>query len=91
MKSRFIRLVSSVAAVAFLAGCGPSGPKPAATKNAEATPAAPAAAPARGTSGAPREVTVEVGDAMKFSLTRIEAAAGEVLKLKLVNLGSAPK
>ena len=91
MKSRFIRLVISVAAVAFLAGCGPSGPKPAATKNAEATPAAPAAAPARGTAGAPREVTVEVGDAMKFSLTRIEAAAGEVLKLKLVNLGSAPK
>lgn len=28
---------------------------------------------------------------MKFSLTRIEAATGEVLKLKLVNLGAAPK
>jgi azurin len=44
-----------------------------------------------GTAEAPREVRIEVGDNMKFSVTRIEAAAGETLRVALVNRGSAPK
>lgn len=44
-----------------------------------------------GTVEAPREVRIEVGDSMKFSVTRIEAAAGETLRLVLVNSGRAPK
>lgn len=44
-----------------------------------------------GTVEAPREVRIEVGDHMKFSLARIEAAAGETLRVALVNKGSAPK
>lgn len=44
-----------------------------------------------GTAEAPREVRIEVGDNMKFSVTRIEAAAGETLRVALVNKGSAPK
>ena len=44
-----------------------------------------------GTVAAPREVSVEVGDHMRFSVTRIEAAAGEVLRLHLAHRGKGPK
>lgn len=44
-----------------------------------------------GTPEAPREVKIEVGDHMKFSVTRFEATAGETVRLLLVNTGSAPK
>jgi azurin len=44
-----------------------------------------------GTLEAPREVRIEVGDTMKFSVTRIEAVAGETLRVTLANKGSAPK
>ena len=44
-----------------------------------------------GTQAAPREVRVEVGDHMRFDITRIEAAAGEVLRLQLVHRGKGPK
>jgi azurin len=75
------------AAIIALCGCGRdtsrvAGPSP-------ATPEETAVQP--GTPGAPREVRIEVGDSMKFSVTRIEAAAGETLRLVLVNKGSAPK
>ena len=58
------------------------------------TAAVPTAAPegiVPGTVSAPREVKLEVGDSMKFSLLRIEARPGETLRLILINSGSAPK
>lgn len=69
----------------LVSGCGkaPEG----GAKNAESAPVV--AAP--GTREAPREVKIEVGDSMKFSVTRFEAAAGETVRLLLVNTGSAPK
>lgn len=78
------RLVLS-GCVAWVAGCGqkPSGEP----KNAASTPALVVS----GTVEAPREVRIEVGDGMKFSLTRIDAFAGETLRLVLVNSGRAPK
>ena len=70
----------------MLGGCGRDrGP---ADSPAEA--AAPVVA-ALGTPEAPREIRLEAGDSMKFSVTRIEAAAGETLRVVLVNTGSAPK
>ncbi len=72
-------------AVMWTTGCGPA-PEKAAGEGAK-----PAVAAAPGTAEAPREVTVEVGDTMKFSVTRIEAAAGETVRLLLVNTGSATK
>jgi azurin len=44
-----------------------------------------------GTIQSPRELRIEAGDNMKFSLTRIEAAAGETLRVTIVNTGRAPK
>jgi len=52
--------------------------------------AAPAAAPAPAPVG-PRIVSIEANDAMKFSVTRIEATAGEELKVVLKNVGTLPK
>jgi azurin len=69
-----------------LAGCG-RAPETA-TKNAEQAPAVDLTP---GTPESPREVKIEVGDSMKFSVTRFEAAAGETVRLLLVNTGSAPK
>jgi azurin len=67
------------------AGCGKA--PDAAPKDAESAPIEMAP----GTPEAPREVRIEVGDHMKFSLVRFEAAAGETIRLLLVNTGSAPK
>ncbi|MCU0791304.1 MAG: plastocyanin/azurin family copper-binding protein [Opitutaceae bacterium] len=77
-----------VFAGALFTGCGPA--KQGAGESAAPVAATPAPA-TLGTPEAPREVTVEVGDSMKFSVTRIEAQAGETLRLVLVNSGSAPK
>ena len=86
MKFDWAKMASVVMASAVLTGCGPAAREPASAENAPASaPAAP------GTPEAPREVTLEVGDAMKFSQTRIEAGAGETLRLLLVNTGSTPK
>lgn len=76
-----------LAAILALGGCGRNAapeeaPVPQATASAEIVP---------GTPEAPREIRVEVGDTMKFSVSRIEAAAGETLKVVLINKGSAPK
>ena len=77
-------LVISAIALAMV-GCGPASEK--------ATVSAPPMAEiaTSGTPEAPREVTIEVGDHMKFNVTRIEAKAGETIRLLLVNTGSAPK
>lgn len=74
-----------LAVLGLAAGCGkaPEG----SAKNAASAPVEVAP----GTPEAPREVKIEVGDSMKFSVTRFEAAAGETVRLLLVNTGSAPK
>lgn len=41
--------------------------------------------------GSPRVVEITANDTMKFSLTTIEAKAGEQIKLVLKNLGTLPK
>lgn len=63
------------------------GKKQEATAPADSAPA-PAAAAA-----APAAATFEItaNDAMKFSLTRIEAKAGQDLKITLTNMGTLPK
>lgn len=66
-------------------GCGKAPDS--ASKDAAAAPVEMAL----GTPEAPREVKIEVGDHMKFSVTRFEAAAGETIRLLLVNTGRAPK
>jgi len=73
-------------AVVAVAGCS----KKESASAAAPAQAAPAAAPAPAPVG-PRVVTVEATDAMKFSVTRIEATAGEELKVVLKNVGTLPK
>jgi len=45
----------------------------------------------RGTATVPRDVVIVVGESMKFSVNGLDASAGEVIRLKLVNQGSAPR
>lgn len=78
--------LAALSALLMLVACKPAAPQASSVASA---PAPAAAAP--GTPEAPREIKIEVGDAMKFSLTRIDASAGETLKILLVNTGSAPK
>lgn len=82
-----IHIGFALAAVFALCGCGREAGRP----GPEGSGAAVSAPAAPGTPEAPREIRVEVGDHMKFSVTRIEAAAGETLRLVLINKGSAPK
>ena len=79
--------VSLGLAIFALWGCG-RAPEP---KASPVDAAVAATAAGTGTAEAPREVRIEVGDNMKFSLTRLEATAGETLRVTLVNTGSAPK
>lgn len=86
-----------VLAIFALCGCGRS------PEHGHAEHAAPGAAAgeagvsrrgateALGTMAAPREVRVEVGDHMRFDVTRIEAAAGEVLRVHVAHRGKGPK
>ncbi len=84
-------------AIFALWGCGRSPEhshvhEPAAAgERREAGVSRPAAGEAPGTAEAPREVRVEVGDHMRFDMTRIEAAAGEVLRLTLAHRGTGSK
>lgn len=86
MKSALLAPALAISALCF-SGCGPA---PEAQK-ASAEAAAPAAAIGTGTPEVPREVRIEVGDHMKFSVNRIEAAPGETLSVTLLNTGRAPK
>ena len=65
----------------LLAGCGKSDSSSA---NGPAAPGAEAAA-----SGAVVEITAN--DSMKYSLLRIEAKAGQEIKISLTNTGTMPK
>ena len=82
-------LLPSLLAIFALCGCQPSSPS-SSPSSAENTPT-PAAPASPGTSESPREIRIEAGDNMKFSLTRIEAAPGETLRVTLINTGRAPK
>ena len=73
----FLPLLISV----LLAGCGKSDSSSA---NAPAAPGADTA-----TSGAVVEITAN--DSMKYSLLRIEAKAGQEIKISLTNTGTMPK
>ena len=64
-------------AAALVAGCS--------QKDAGTTAQAPAAA------SGPREVDIEAGDTMKYSVTAIDAKPGEEIKVVLTNTGSQPK
>lgn len=84
MKNRI--LLATTVSILFVSGCGQKD-------STAAAPAAstPASAPAPATPAGPRIVEVTAGDNMKFSLTTIEAKAGEELKIILTNIGTAPK
>jgi len=71
--------LSLFACAVLLAGCG---------KNDNSAASAPAAA-----SAASAVVTVEItaNDSMKFNLSRIEAKAGQEVKVTLTNTGTLPK
>jgi azurin len=91
MNLRFKRFYLSVGLALWVSGCGQPNNTPA-TNNPLSSAVAPgSASEGRGTVETPREVMIEVGDTMKFSRTRVVASAGEVIRLKLVNLGAAPK
>ena len=68
-------LIPALLAVAALSGCGKSD-----------TAATASTAPA-----GPREIDIEAGDTMKYSVTAITAAPGEEIKVVLTNTGSQPK
>lgn len=83
--------LSLLACGLVLTGCGKkeeAAAPSAAAPTASAPAAAPTAAPA-----APAAVVVEItaNDAMKFSVTRIEVAAGQQVKITLRNIGTMPK
>ncbi len=77
MKIRSLIISAFVALV--LSGCGQKDAAPA---------AASAALP---TAAGPRVVEITANDTMKFSVTTIEAKAGEQLKVILTNTGTQPK
>jgi azurin len=97
MKLPALSVALAISALCVLwTGCGRSsehahGQDPAGQAAGEAGVSRRGTAEPVGTAAAPREVRVEVGDHMRFGFTRIEAAAGEVLRVLLVHRGSSPK
>lgn len=77
MNSRFLILPVSLALL--VAGCGKSDPVLA------------AAAPVAEKKAAARVIEITANDAMKFSVTAIEAKVGDELKIVLTNAGTLPK
>ncbi len=77
MRPPCLRLAS---ALLLLAGC--ARPEP---------PAAPAAVPAAAPAAAGQVVEITVGDAMKYDVTRIEAAAGKPLTVVLHSAATLPR
>jgi azurin len=70
-------LIPALVAAAALSGCSKS--------DSTAAPSASAAA------SGPREIDIEAGDTMKYSVTEITAKPGEDLKVVLTNTGTQPK
>ena len=73
-----------IASVLLLVGCGKSD-------NTAATAPAAAAAPAAPSASSVLTVEVTANDSMKFNLNRIEAKAGQEIKIILTNTGTMPK
>ena len=72
-----------------LAGCAPKeSPKPAPAAAPATAPATTAAAVAP---AGPRVIEIIVSDTLAFSVKRIEATAGEELKVTITHTGSMPK
>lgn len=95
---RLLRITAPAALAALLiAGCSKqdntAGSAAAATSDAATTTAAKAAGAAdtAAPAAAARVIEVQATDAMKFSVTRIEAAPGEEIQIKLTNVGTLPK
>lgn len=81
--------ISLVSVALMIAGCAKSDNATAqAPAPAEPATPPPAAAPAP---AAARVIEITGNDAMKFSVTRIEAKAGEELKIVFTNVGTLPK
>lgn len=82
---KFALSLTLFAVALSLSGCGKSE-KSTSTAPADAQPAPAAPAPATA-----RLIEVTGNDQMKFSVTRIEAKAGETLKIVFTNVGTLPK
>ena len=89
---KFHHALTLIACGLVLTGCGKKEAAPAAAPSAAptASAAAPAAAPASATPVA-AVIEITANDAMKFSVTRFEVAAGQQVKLTLRNIGTMPK
>lgn len=85
MKTRLLTV--SLFASLLAAGCGQKDPAPAASAATDAKTAAPAAKADAG----PLVVEITANDQMKFSVTTIEAKAGQDIKVTLTNAGTLPK
>lgn len=81
-----IRLPLALLAAALIAGCG----KKEDAASASASAAAPAAG-AKPAASAARVIEITANDAMKFSVTTIDAKVGEEIKIVLTNIGTIPK
>lgn len=93
MKIRFTLL--SLFAALLVAGCGKNSTGSSATvtsaPSAPATATAPDLTPVASAKGAARTIEITANDAMKFSVTAIEAKVGEEIKIVLTNVGTLPK
>jgi azurin len=78
MKNPF--LFTPLIVALLVAGCG--------QKDSSTAAVSP---PVTATNAGPRVVEITANDTMKYSVTRIEAKAGEQLKIVLTNTGSQPK
>ena len=80
-----IRLLPvSLLATLIVSGCGQKDPAAPKAMESAAAPAAAKAAPAP-MAAAPRVIEITANDTMKFSVTSIEAKAGETIKIVLTN------
>lgn len=84
--------VPATAAAASATAPAAATPPPASAPAAPAATAAAAPAPAAAAkSSAARVIEISANDQMKFSVTTIEAKAGEELKIVFTNVGTLPK
>ncbi len=82
--------ISLLACGLVLTGCGKKE-ESAPAQTTAATPAASTPVPAGPAAPAAAVVEITANDAMKFSVTRIEVAAGQQVKITLRNIGTMPK
>ena len=82
MKNHLV--IPMVAASLLLAACGKK-------ETAAGAPSAPAPTAATPSASAVASFEVTANDAMKYNLTRLEAKAGQDVKITLTNIGTMPK